>query len=158
MPPPPKFNNTFDDILMDGVDAGHSVPDIFATLLAAGFKGALRSVERRKKELGLTNKKTYSAEFLQPILKKYFNDFYTHQRMLIDLKNNHGIKISDSTLQRHLQAFGLSRKYDDLDLENIDIPQAHAMVLDLQERFGFRLGYRGMRRKLVVEYDVHLHR
>lgn len=78
--------------------------------------------------------------------------------MLIDLKNNHSINISDKTLRRYLKECGFHRTLDDIDMEKIDITQAHAMVLALQDRFGPRLGARGMRRKLVVEYDVHLHR
>lgn len=157
--PGPISDEIIGPVVREGYESGWTAEVIQQRIIELhGQRISIRTIRRRQKQYGITKQKPYSLPELAPALRNYHDESLTQQRMLIDLSNQQGLEISKSTLVRHLRALGLTQRKDDVDNGKISIEEAVDKVSLLQVRFGKRLGLKGMKKKLVTEFGIHLHR
>lgn len=157
--PAPISDAVIRPLLTQGFESKWTATTIQQKILEhTGQKVSISTIRRRQKDWGMTQEKNYTLETLAPAISQMFDAPLTQKRMLIDLKNNENVQISSRTLRRQLRGLGLPRRHDDVDQGNLTIPEAVEKVTQLQLRFGKRLGVKGMKKKLVEEFNVHLHR
>lgn len=102
--------------------------------------------------------KRYASEVLHPLVEECFRKNFQYKEILAVLYEKHGIRISESTLYRRCDEWGLSRAKDDVQKGVISQEEVLQIVEMEAEGENRDAGYRRMKNVLLQSHGLHVRR